>query len=198
MPTVRAVYDFEGHGPSSLSFRKGDIIEVLTRLESGWWSGICRGERGYFPSNYVEPHQDDPYYTATLPPQVANPSSGNFPPTTATHGAEALPAQPAPPTVEVSAEPRSSRASSLSQEPTLPSTAKPNSSILPLSKAQRSSGLPPGWGIKHLPNGQVYYYHLVTDLTTWTLDDVDPDTGIRVLPSQTPSASTTTLAKDRR
>ncbi|KAJ1967171.1 hypothetical protein H4R35_006790, partial [Dimargaris xerosporica] len=195
MPTVRAVYDFEGHGPSSLSFRKGDVIEVLTRLESGWWSGICRGERGYFPSNYVEPHQDDPYYAATRLSQTANPSTGNLPPASTTQGSEALPEQPA---VDVSTEPRGSRASSLSQEPALPSAAKPDSSILPLSKPRRSSGLPPGWGIKHLSNGQVYYYHLVTDLTTWTLDDVDPDTGIRMLPSQTPSASTVTLAKDRR
>lgn len=50
---VRALYDYSGGEESALSFRKGDIIQVLTQLESGWWDGLCNGERGWFPSNYV-------------------------------------------------------------------------------------------------------------------------------------------------
>ncbi|KAI0754910.1 ras GEF [Daedaleopsis nitida] len=49
----RALYDYQTEDSSSLSFRKGDIIEVLTRLESGWWDGLLNDERGWFPSNYV-------------------------------------------------------------------------------------------------------------------------------------------------
>ncbi|KAL9004415.1 MAG: hypothetical protein Q9188_002773 [Gyalolechia gomerana] len=49
---VRALYDYEADDRTSLSFRQGDIIEVLTRLESGWWDGIIHGVRGWFPSNY--------------------------------------------------------------------------------------------------------------------------------------------------
>lgn len=49
----RALYDYQSEDPSSLSFRKGDIIEVLTRLDSGWWDGLLNDERGWFPSNYV-------------------------------------------------------------------------------------------------------------------------------------------------
>lgn len=49
----RALYDYQTNDASSLSFRKGDIIEVLTRLESGWWDGLLGEERGWFPSNYV-------------------------------------------------------------------------------------------------------------------------------------------------
>lgn len=50
----RALYDFQTDDASSLSFRKGDIIEVLTRLDSGWWDGLLGpDERGWFPSNYV-------------------------------------------------------------------------------------------------------------------------------------------------
>ena len=49
----RALYDYQTNDSSSLSFRKGDIIEVLTRLESGWWDGLLNDERGWFPSNYV-------------------------------------------------------------------------------------------------------------------------------------------------
>jgi len=49
-----AKYDFSGQDDSLLSFKKGDIIQVIGRLNSGWWDGICNGQRGWFPSNYVE------------------------------------------------------------------------------------------------------------------------------------------------
>jgi len=35
---------------------------VLTRLESGWWDGLCNGERGWFPSNYVTAVEEDDDY----------------------------------------------------------------------------------------------------------------------------------------
>lgn len=50
----RALYDYQSQDASSLSFYKGDIIEVLTQLESGWWDGLLNDERGWFPSNYVQ------------------------------------------------------------------------------------------------------------------------------------------------
>ncbi|KAH9854744.1 ras GEF [Lenzites betulinus] len=49
----RALYDYQTNDASSLSFHRGDIIEVLTRLPSGWWDGLLNDERGWFPSNYV-------------------------------------------------------------------------------------------------------------------------------------------------
>jgi son of sevenless len=49
----RALYDYQTENESSLSFRKDDIIEVLTKLDSGWWDGLLGQERGWFPSNYV-------------------------------------------------------------------------------------------------------------------------------------------------
>ena len=49
---VRALYDYEADDRTSLSFRQGDIIQVITQLESGWWDGIHSGIRGWFPSNY--------------------------------------------------------------------------------------------------------------------------------------------------
>ncbi|GJJ15620.1 hypothetical protein Clacol_009898 [Clathrus columnatus] len=51
----RALYDYQAEDLSSLSFSKGDIIEVLTQLETGWWDGLLHGQRGWFPSNYVIP-----------------------------------------------------------------------------------------------------------------------------------------------
>jgi len=54
LPVVRALYPFHSDDNTSLSFEKDELIQVLTQLESGWWYGYCRGERGWFPSNYVE------------------------------------------------------------------------------------------------------------------------------------------------
>ncbi|KZO94615.1 SH3-domain-containing protein [Calocera viscosa TUFC12733] len=51
---VRALYDYSATDAACLAFRKGDVIELLERMESGWWDGLLNGERGWFPSNYVE------------------------------------------------------------------------------------------------------------------------------------------------
>ncbi|KAJ2406306.1 cell division cycle- protein [Coemansia sp. RSA 2526] len=51
---VRALYPFKSDEASGLTFDRGEIIEVLACLESGWWNGICKNSRGWFPSNYVE------------------------------------------------------------------------------------------------------------------------------------------------
>lgn len=51
---VRALYDYDADDRTSLSFRQGDIIQVITQLESGWWDGVIHGVRGWFPSNYCE------------------------------------------------------------------------------------------------------------------------------------------------
>jgi son of sevenless len=55
----RALYDYQTNDASSLSFRKNDIIEVRTQLESGWWDGLLGDERGWFPSNYVAVISDE-------------------------------------------------------------------------------------------------------------------------------------------
>lgn len=49
---VRALYDYDADDHTSLSFRQGDVIQVLTQLESGWWDGVINDVRGWFPSNY--------------------------------------------------------------------------------------------------------------------------------------------------
>lgn len=49
----RALYDYQTNDKSLLSFRQDDIIEVLTKLDSGWWDGLLGQRRGWFPCNYV-------------------------------------------------------------------------------------------------------------------------------------------------
>jgi hypothetical protein len=51
---VEAKFDFEAQDESQLSLKQGDIIQVISRLKSGWWDGVCNGNRGWFPSNYVQ------------------------------------------------------------------------------------------------------------------------------------------------
>ncbi|KAI1180254.1 ras GEF [Nemania sp. FL0916] len=51
---VRALYDYEADDRTSLSFNEGDVIQVITQLESGWWDGVINGVRGWFPSNYCQ------------------------------------------------------------------------------------------------------------------------------------------------
>lgn len=36
---VRAIYPFHSEDPASLNFNKGDYIDVLAQLDSGWWDG---------------------------------------------------------------------------------------------------------------------------------------------------------------
>jgi LAS seventeen-binding protein 1/2 len=40
--------------PNDLSFREGDIIEVVAEMNADWWTGKLNGKQGIFPSNYVE------------------------------------------------------------------------------------------------------------------------------------------------
>ncbi|KAI9302013.1 ras guanine nucleotide exchange factor domain-containing protein [Cunninghamella echinulata] len=55
---VRAIYPFHSNERASLTFAPGDEIDVLSKLESGWWDGWCNGKRGWFPYNYVEVIQE--------------------------------------------------------------------------------------------------------------------------------------------
>uniref|UniRef100_F1SB17 GRB2 related adaptor protein n=2 Tax=Sus scrofa TaxID=9823 RepID=F1SB17_PIG len=52
---AQAQFDFSTQDPSQLSFRRGDIIEVLERLDPCWWRGRLCGRVGFFPRSYVQP-----------------------------------------------------------------------------------------------------------------------------------------------
>jgi hypothetical protein len=51
---VRALFDYTGETQPELSFKKGDIITVTEKDESGWWQGELKGVIGAFPSGWVE------------------------------------------------------------------------------------------------------------------------------------------------
>lgn len=53
---VRALYDLISYEPDELSFRKGDIINVIESVYRDWWRGsLPNGKTGIFPLNYVTP-----------------------------------------------------------------------------------------------------------------------------------------------
>ena len=40
--------------PNDLSFRAGDVIDLVEDKNPDWWTGRCNGKEGVFPSSYVE------------------------------------------------------------------------------------------------------------------------------------------------
>ena len=49
---VKAIHDYSNDNSTALPFHKGDIIQVLGTLKSGWSDGVINDVRGWFPSNY--------------------------------------------------------------------------------------------------------------------------------------------------
>jgi amphiphysin len=51
---AEALYDFTGEGQGDLSFKEGDMIQVVKKTDStdDWWEGRLNGVLGSFPANY--------------------------------------------------------------------------------------------------------------------------------------------------
>lgn len=49
--TVTALYDYSAQAEGDLSFRAGDVIEIVTRTQNDneWWIGKLQGKQGQFP-----------------------------------------------------------------------------------------------------------------------------------------------------
>lgn len=57
--SVIAKHAFKGTNPNELSFKKGQVIQVINRDDSGWAQGILDGAKGWFPISFVIPLQKD-------------------------------------------------------------------------------------------------------------------------------------------
>jgi hypothetical protein len=51
---VVALHDYVPYDDGILTLRQGDLIEVISQLDSGWWDSIANDTRGWFPSNFCE------------------------------------------------------------------------------------------------------------------------------------------------
>lgn len=50
-----ALYDYEAQDYRQLTINVDDIITICGESPyEGWWMGECNGQKGIFPSNYVE------------------------------------------------------------------------------------------------------------------------------------------------
>ncbi|KAG1750727.1 SH3-domain-containing protein [Suillus lakei] len=52
---ARAIWDWASEDPNDLSFRAGEIIEIVKETNVDWWTGRSKaGKQGLFPATYVE------------------------------------------------------------------------------------------------------------------------------------------------
>ncbi|XP_068134786.1 sorbin and SH3 domain-containing protein 2 isoform X10 [Hyperolius riggenbachi] len=51
---ARAVYDFKAQTAKELSFKKGDTVYILRKIDKNWYEGEHHGRVGIFPISYVE------------------------------------------------------------------------------------------------------------------------------------------------
>ena len=47
------IYNWEAKSTKELSLKIGQMVSVL-QDEGNWWLGVCEGQQGYFPKNYVK------------------------------------------------------------------------------------------------------------------------------------------------
>ncbi|XP_053110415.1 sorbin and SH3 domain-containing protein 2 isoform X41 [Hemicordylus capensis] len=62
---ARAVYDFKAQTSKELSFKKGDTVYILRKVDQNWYEGEHYGRVGIFPISYVE---------KLIPPEKAQPA----------------------------------------------------------------------------------------------------------------------------
>ncbi|XP_009473110.1 PREDICTED: sorbin and SH3 domain-containing protein 2 isoform X4 [Nipponia nippon] len=51
---ARAVYDFKAQTSKELSFKKGDTVYIVRKIDQNWYEGEHHGRVGIFPISYVE------------------------------------------------------------------------------------------------------------------------------------------------
>ncbi|XP_067300633.1 nostrin [Pseudorasbora parva] len=57
----KALYSFTSEREDELNINEGDVLDIFQKDDTGWWFGELNGQRGHFPSTYVE---ELPVFTA--------------------------------------------------------------------------------------------------------------------------------------
>ncbi|XP_051761125.1 nostrin [Ctenopharyngodon idella] len=57
----KALYSFTSEREDELNINEGDVLDIFQKEDTGWWFGELNGQRGHFPSTYVE---ELPVFTA--------------------------------------------------------------------------------------------------------------------------------------
>ncbi|XP_014641763.1 PREDICTED: sorbin and SH3 domain-containing protein 2 isoform X12 [Ceratotherium simum simum] len=70
---AKAVYDFKAQTSKELSFKKGDTVYILRKVDQNWYEGEHHGRVGIFPISYVEKLTPPEKAQPTRPPPPAQP-----------------------------------------------------------------------------------------------------------------------------
>nr|CAL37767.1 hypothetical protein [synthetic construct] len=70
---AKAVYDFKAQTSKELSFKKGDTVYILRKIDQNWYEGEHRGRVGIFPISYVEKLTPPEKAQPARPPPPAQP-----------------------------------------------------------------------------------------------------------------------------
>ncbi|KAI8342668.1 ras guanine nucleotide exchange factor domain-containing protein [Chlamydoabsidia padenii] len=257
--SVQGLYNYTSTDPASLSFNQGDIIHVLAKLESGWWDGWCNGQRGWFPSNYVQEITTDMHYPTdhTMEPDAGSIQDRSSP-ASQQSSLQHIPTRIQPSRLDIIDDDMVHRSMHHDEGLLKNQTAKSDwilqttedgsevyyynqvtkemryslptdaqfdpSHYLPSASSHHATGnmdiitdtshngstnvtnvrnisdpdpLPPHWVRKVDTKGRTYYCNLMTDETTWSLDQVDPQTGyLNTINTPQPRDSTSTTGSE--
>ncbi|KPM03685.1 endophilin-A-like protein [Sarcoptes scabiei] len=53
-PSCQALYDFDAENENEISFKEGDIIQLVSQVDDNWYEGNLNGRNGLFPVSYVQ------------------------------------------------------------------------------------------------------------------------------------------------
>ncbi|XP_021794728.1 sorbin and SH3 domain-containing protein 2 isoform X37 [Papio anubis] len=70
---AKAVYDFKAQTSKELSFKKGDTVYILRKIDHNWYEGEHHGRVGIFPISYVEKLTPPEKAQPARPPPPAQP-----------------------------------------------------------------------------------------------------------------------------
>ncbi|XP_045444904.1 sorbin and SH3 domain-containing protein 2 isoform X4 [Pipistrellus kuhlii] len=70
---AKAVYDFKAQTSKELSFKKGDTVYILRKIDQNWYEGEHHGRVGIFPISYVEKLSPPEKAQPARPPPPAQP-----------------------------------------------------------------------------------------------------------------------------
>jgi septal ring factor EnvC (AmiA/AmiB activator) len=73
LPQARVLFDYRPQQPDELELKVGDVIGIVTKDDSGWWTGTLRNVTGQFPSNFVEMVVTPPTSAAPSPSEQKQP-----------------------------------------------------------------------------------------------------------------------------
>ncbi|XP_069087450.1 neutrophil cytosol factor 4 isoform X2 [Pleurodeles waltl] len=65
-PRAEALYDFMGNHKLELSFSKGDLVYLLSRINKDWLEGTVKDLTGIFPQSYIRIIKDLPEQIVTI------------------------------------------------------------------------------------------------------------------------------------